>query len=180
MKYEYIPIPQKNKVKRVATLMFFLGLATFALGGVKVIPFRVVLQIASLVAFTSAIMLVGKFLLRAYGYRIEDFGEGDEFVVNEITRATCVTVCRLELSKLTAVKKWSDIPKEEKSGRSYSYNYSPDPFSEDTYILEFFESNYDITGTVIRVRILPDEKLVSLLEGYVIPISERQGEEDNK
>ena len=164
MKYEYIPIPQKNKVKRVATLMFFLGLATFALGGVKVIPFRVVLQIASLVAFTSAIMLVGKFLLRAYGYRIEDFGEGDEFVVNEITRATCVTVCRLELSKLASVKKWDELSKEERGKKCY--NYSPDPYADGTYLLEFTESELDPSGEKIRIRILPDATLLTMLEGY--------------
>ncbi len=164
MKYEYIPMPKKNKVKHVATLLFFLGLAMFLVGGVKLIPFRVVFQMASLVAFTAAIMLVGRFLLRAYGYRIEDFGEGDEFVVNEITRATCVCVCRLELSKLTAVKKWDELSKDER-GKKF-YNYSPDPYADGTYLLEFVESSYAPNSDPIRVRILPDDKLLSLLEEY--------------
>ena len=164
MKYEYIPVPKKNKVKRVATLLFFLGLAMFVVGGVKVIPFRVVFQIAALVAFTSAIMLVGRFLLRAYGYRIEDFGEGDEFVVNEITRSTCVTVCRLELSKLTAIKKWDELSKEER-GKKF-YNYSPDPYADGTYLLEFADSAYETDCEPIRVRVLPDDKLIPILIEY--------------
>lgn len=164
MKYQYIPTPKKNKIKKLATALFFAGLVLFVLGGVKMIPFRVVLQTASVAAFTSAILLVGRFLLRAYGYRIEDLGEGDEFLVDEITRSTCVNVCRLELSKLVGVKEWDKLTKEEK-GIKY-YNYSPDPWGDGTYLLEFYESEFDNTDEKIRVRVMPDEKLLALLKEY--------------
>ena len=65
MNYEYIPIPKKNKTKKRATTLFFLGLICFVLGGVNIIPFRSVFQVASFALITVAIILVGKHLLRA-------------------------------------------------------------------------------------------------------------------
>ena len=97
MKFEYIPVPKSNKTKKIATCFFFAGLILFVLGGVKMIPFSSVIQFAAVVAFTTSILLVGRFLLRSYAYRIEDMGEGDELFVDEITRKARFSVCRLEM-----------------------------------------------------------------------------------
>ena len=125
------------------------------------IPFRSVLQFASMAAFTVSILLVGRFLLRSYAYRIEDVGEGDEFFADEITRRSRYSVCRLEMKKLVGVYPYKDMSKEERSKKHY--NYCPDAFSNDSYILEFIDSAYDVTSERIRVRIQPDKKLLELL-----------------
>ena len=160
MKYEFIPTPQTNKTKQLATWLFIFGIILFIAGGIKVIPFHFILQLASLASLTASIMLMGRFLLRAYSYRIEDMGEGDEFFIDEITRRTRYTVCRIELSKLVSLCKWEEYSKEERAKKRY--NYCPDAFGDGSYVLEFIDSAYDITAERIRVRITPDEKLISI------------------
>ena len=161
MKFEYIPVPKSNKTKKIATCFFFGGLILFVLGGVKMIPYNSVIQFAAVASFTTSILLVGRFLLRSYAYRIEDMGEGDELFVDEITRKARFSVCRLEMKKLVAIYDRKTLSKEEKSKKHY--NYCPDAFASDSYILEFVDSSYDITAERIRVRIQPDEKLLAML-----------------
>ena len=171
MKHEFIPTPSTNKTKRLATSLFFGGVILFVVGGIKLIPFRSVIQILSLAALTASIMLIGRFLLRAYAYRIEDAGEGDELFVDEITRSSRYTVCRMELSKLVRVTKWEDYSKEERGKKRY--NYSPDAFGEGSYVLEFIDSAYDVTAERIRVRITPNNTLLEIFENAIKNNTER-------
>ena len=175
MKYEYFPTPKNNKTKKMATSFFFLGLILFVLGGLKLIPFRSVIQLAAVASFVVSIMLVSRFLLRYYAYRVEDMGEGDEFFVDEITRRTRFSVCRLEMAKLIGVRRLSDVPNEEKNKKRY--NYCADAFTKDAYMLEFIDSKYDVTSENIRVIIQPDEKLLGILEAAVRANSEAEHED---
>ena len=161
MKYEYIPVPRSNKTKKMATSFFFGGIILFVAGGVKMIPFRSALQLAAIAAFTMSILLVGRFLLRSYAYRIEDFGDGDEFVVDEITRRTRYSVCRLEMRKLAAIYKRSELSKSERDKKHF--NYCPDAFAEDSYLLDFIDDENDPSSPPIRIRIQPDERLIEIL-----------------
>ena len=175
MKFEYIPVPKSNKTKKIDTCFFVAGLILFVLGGVKMIPFSSVIQFAAVAAFTTSILLVGRFLLRSYAYRIEDMGEGDELFVDEITRKARFSVCRLEMKKLVAVYDRKTLSKEEKSKRHY--NYCPDAFANDSYILEFINSEYDISSERIRIRIQPNEKMLEILNAAIAAnkeISEEQ------
>ena len=174
MKYEFIPTPQNNRTKRLATWLFICGIILFIAGGVKIIPFRFILQLVALATLTASIMLMGRFLLRAYAYRIEDMGEGDELFVDEITRRSRYTVCRMELSKLVSVRKWEEYSKEERAKKRYSY--CPDAFGDGSYVLEFSDSAYDITAERIRVRIAPDEKLLSILNESIARNSQNTDE----
>ena len=174
MKYEYIPTPQNNKTKRLATWLFICGAILFAASGIKIIPFRFIPQILALCSLTASIMLMGRFLLRAYAYRIEDMGEGDELMVDEITKNMRYTVCRLELKKLVKLTKWEEYPKDERGKKRY--NYSPDAFGDGTYVLEFIDSAYDVTAERIRIRILPDEKLTALFEESIAQNSQNTEE----
>ena len=176
MKYEYSPEPKSSKTRKIATSFFFGGIILFVAGGVKMIPFRSLLQFAAMASFTVSILLVGRFLLRTYAYRIEDMGEGDEFIVDEITRGGRYSVCRLELTKLCSVRKRSELSKEEQGKKHY--NYCPDAFASDSYVLEFIESSYDITAERIRVRIQPDEKLLSMLTDAAKANAEAQNENE--
>lgn len=171
MKYEYIPIPKSNRMKKIAIALFFGGLITVIVGAINVIPFRGAIQFCGVVLMTMSIMVMVKCVLKAYRYRIEDLGEGDELLVDEITRNACVTVCRLELSKLKSVKKWEECGKELRSKRRYSY--CPDVLESGTYLIEFHESNYDNTAETIRIRLSPDEKLISIFNAYTAKNAEK-------
>ena len=174
MKYEYIPVPKKNKMKKISISLFLSGLIVFIIGGIEAIPFRVGLQLGSAILLVASIAVVVKYALKAYRYRIDDCGDGDEFFIDEITRSACFTVCRLELSKLVAVKKWSECDKELRSKKRYSY--CPDILGDDTYLLEFFESKYDNSDKIIRIRLTPDEKLVSILTDVAAKNAEKQSD----
>ena len=175
MKFEYIPVPKSNKTKKIATCFFFGGLVLFVIGGVKMIPYNSVIQFAAVASFTTSILLVGRFLLRSYAYRIEDMGEGDELFVDEITRKARFSVCRLEMKKLVAVYDRKTLSKEEKSKKHY--NYCPDAFAEDSYILEFLNSEYDISSERIRIRVQPDEKMLEILNAALEANREKSDEE---
>ena len=162
MKYEYIPIPKNNKTKKTATIFFFVGAVLFVAGGLKMIPFRSLLQLAAIASFTTSIMLVARFLLRSYAYRIEDMGEGDELFVDEITRKTRYSVCRLEMRKLVGVYKMSELSSEERGKKRY--NYCPDAFTSEAYLLEFVNSDFDNTSERIRISVQPDDRLLEILD----------------
>lgn len=160
MKYEYVPFSKNSKTKKMALSFFFGGLILFVIGGIKAIPFRSVIQLASIASLTVSILLVGRFMLRAYAYIVKDFGEGDELVIDEIMRKSRCSVCRLELKKLTAVRRLSELPNDEKKKKRY--NYCPDAFASDAYALDFVDGNYDTSTETIRIVLQPDKKLVSI------------------
>lgn len=165
MKYEHIPVPKRSKIKWVSALFLIGGIIVTLVGGISLIPYRSIVQIGGIVLLAVSIMIMAKYATKGYRYRIEDLGEGDEFLVDELTRTSNVTVCRLELSKLISVKAWKDCDKELRSKKRYSY--CPDILGEGTYLLEFEGSGYDNTDKIIRIRLTPDERLVSIFTEWV-------------
>lgn len=165
MKYEHIPVPKRSKIKWVSALFLIGGIIVTLVGGINLIPYRSIVQIGGIVLLAVSIMIMAKYATKGYRYRIEDIGEGDEFFVDELTRTSNVTVCRLELSKLISVKAWKDCDKELRGKKRYSY--CPDILGEGTYLLEFEGSGYDNTDKIIRIRLTPDERLVSIFTEWV-------------
>ena len=151
--YEYIPNPKKKKAKVLGTVLFFLSLVLFAMSGFKAFAYTGVLQTVSIAMMSAAILIMGRYLLKSYLYRIEENGD---FVVEEISRTMCYAVCRLELSKLTDLRPWS---KEAKPKKVKLYNYCVDLAPADSYRLTFLDGE-----ETIYIRFSPDEKMLSLLQ----------------
>lgn len=173
--YEYIPNPPKKKAKTVGMTLFFLSLAVFLVSGIAGVAYPAILQMIAVVMMTAAILLVGKYLTRAYRYRVEKTNGEYEFIVDEISKASMVTVCRLELLKLSAVEAWTKGYKPPKGAKIY--NYCVDIAPRDSYLLTFLDGAFSMNGEKIYVRICPDEKLTEILEGF---LAENKGGAENE
>ena len=149
-------------MKKLVISLFFFGLILFVIGGLKAISFRSIIQAISIIPFVLSIMLASRYLIKAYSYRIEDEGEGLELFVDEITRSSVYTVCRLELKKLLSVTPLKDCAKEDK--RKRRYDYRADPFEKDSYILEFSDGTYDASPEKIRIILSNNKEMLKILE----------------
>ncbi len=149
--YEYIP--KTKKAKTVGSVLFFLALALFAASGFPIFAYRGVLQFISIVLLTVAILLLGK---KQYIYRIEE----TDFVVEELSRSSRVTVCRLETAKLLTIQPWKKAPKGVRI-----YNYCVDIAPENAYLLTFEDGAFAPYCKEICIRFQPDEKMIALLGG---------------
>ena len=162
MKYNYIPTNKSTKMKKLVLSLFFIGLILFIIGGLKVISFKGIIQAISVIPFIIAIMLASRYLIRVHSYRIEDVGEGLELFVDEITRSSAYTVCRLELKKLLLVTSLKDYPKDDRKKRRYDYR--ADLFEKDSYVLEFLNGTYDASSEKIRIILSLNEEMLGILK----------------
>ena len=162
MKFRYLPTQKNNKTKKLVLSLFFFGLLLFLLGGLKAISFKSIIQAISIIPFIASIVLASRYLIKAYAYRIEDDGDGLELFVDEITRSSVYTVCRLELKKLLSVTPLKEYSKEDKKKRRYDYR--GDLFEKDAYILEFRDGTYDASPDKIRLILSKNDEMIKILE----------------
>ncbi len=163
--YEYIPNPKTKKAKVLGTVLFFLSLAVFFLSGFKGLAYPAVLQLCAIVMMTAAILIIGKYLTHSFLYRVEETDGVWEFAVDELTRSSRVTVCRLELAKLVrveAVTKGFRFPK-----RAKVYNYCVDIAPTDSYLLTFSDGAFSFDDKEILVRLSPDARLLEIFSSFI-------------
>ena len=157
MTYEYMPTQKNQWMKPLCMGLFFGALVLFGASGLKdMIEMPWILPFLSIAMMTVAILLMGRFLLRYYLYRIEETEGGVEFTVTEITRRGGTTVCRLALSQLLATKLWCEENKPPRGKKIY--NYCVDARPVDSYLLEFADGE-----DRIYIRFSPDEKMLEIL-----------------
>ena len=158
MSYEYMPAPKNQWVKTLCIGLFFGALVLFLTSGFEgVIAMPWILQTLSVIMMVTSILLMGKYLMKYYLYRIEEVDDGVDFTVTEITRRGGVTVCRLALSQLTSVTEWSKENRPPRGKRIY--NYCADARPVTSCLLTFADGN-----DVIYVRFSPDEKMMEILQ----------------
>ena len=148
--YEYVPKSDKKTEK----LIFFgmLGLATLFYVG-SIVPnmlFPALLQLIAFSLLTVAIVVISKFMICRYVYRIEpreateNLGEGYDFVIVQYSGKHVSTVCRCDLSSIVSM---THVTKENKRELSTShkgksvYRYVADLRADNVYFLEV--SQYD-------------------------------------
>lgn len=163
--YEYIPNPPKKKAKTVGMTLFILSLVIFFVSGIEGVAYPAILQTVAVVIMTAAILLVGKYLTRAYRYRVEKTNGEYELIVDEISKTSMVTVCRLELQKLCKVEAWKKGYKPPKGVKIYDYCVDIAP--TDSYLLTFLDGAFSMNGEKIYVRLSPDERLTEILETFL-------------
>ncbi len=163
--YEYIPNPKTKKAKVIGTVLFLSSLALFAASGIPVFAYRGVLQFVSIALLTASILLIGRFAMKAFVYRIDQADGVWELTVDELSRTSRVTVCRLELAKLQKVEVWKKGTKAPKGTRVY--NYCVDIAPENTCLLVFSDGAYAPYDKKICIRLQPDDKMTEILSSFV-------------
>lgn len=163
--YEYIPNPKTKKAKVLGTVLFFLSLAVFFVSGFRGLAYPFVLQFCAVVLMTAAILIIGKYLTHSFLYRVEEVDGVWELAVDELTRASRVTVCRLELTKLLRVEpitKDFRLPKGAKV-----YNYCVDLCPTDSYLLTFSDGAFAFDNRELLVRLSPDTRLLEIFSSFL-------------
>ncbi len=158
--YEYIPEGKRAGMKGLCMALFAAAIVLFMTSGLEFMPYPSLMQSVSVIMIAVAIMLMGRYLLRHYLYRIADDGEGPDFMVDELSRRGRYTVCRLGLSHLIMAEPWSENNKPRGSAKVYNYCVEMRP--KDSWLL-VFEDGEDR----IYIRLSPDEKLISYFRDAV-------------
>jgi len=153
--YEYMPQGSRGKLKGLCMGMFAGAIALFFASGIEGILYPAVMQMISVLIIAFTIMLMGRYLLRHYLYRVADDGEGMDFVVDEISRRGRYTVCRLALKQLVSAAEWSDDKKPGKGTKVYNYCVDVKPVG--SWLLDFVDGEDHIF-----IRLSPDDKLKSI------------------
>lgn len=159
MTYEYMPKANNKGLKAICTGLFFGAVVLFGASGMMgdVIKMPWLMQFISICMLTVSILLMGRYLLRYYLYRVEEVDGGVDFTVDEITRRGRVTVCRLGLSDLVSIKEWNDENKPPRGKKIY--NYCVDARPAASWVAEFADGE-----DRIYIRFSPDGKMLTILE----------------
>lgn len=158
MTYEYMPTPKNQWIKTLCMGLFFGALVLFGASGLKdVIRMPWLLQFLAICMMTVSILLMGRYLLRYYLYRVEEVDGDVDFTVTEITRRGGTTVCRMGLSQLRSVKEWNEENKPPRGKKIYHYCVDARPVG--SCLLEFADGE-----DAIYIRFSPDEKMVEILK----------------
>ena len=157
--YEYFPKGPKKREFAVLTGLLGGGFFVFGFSKIPNLPFPGMLQLLSVIMMTGAVIVLTRYLLRDFCYRI-DLSEGSgapDFTVTEYCGKRISVVCRISLNDVVEVrpitaKEGRSLAKERKGRRVYDYTCLMDP--ENLYLLTIRDGEdlYD-------VRIVADAEL---------------------
>jgi hypothetical protein len=167
--YEYMPNGSRGKLKGLCMGMFAGAIALFFASGIEGILYPAVMQLISVMIITVTIMLMGRYLLRHYLYRVADDGEGLDFLVDEISRRGRYTVCRLAMSQLVSAVEWSDETKPAKDVKIYNYCVDVKPVG--SWVLDFVDGEDHIF-----IRLSPDDRLKEIFAEAVARNTQEVGQ----
>ena len=147
-------------------LSLFLGLSLFGFSQIKSIPFPVIYQLLGLVSLTAFIILVSRYMMRRYVYRVEPRSDGTpseapDFVVTEYYGRRVSVVCRVSVAAIEEIlpitrENRKEI-KEKQNGRLF-YDYTADLYSQNRYLVTVTDGEHRFCA-----RILADEELLKWL-----------------
>ena len=166
---QYIPAAKTNRAKKMATAIFAASLVLFAVSGIKVIPYRSILQLFSFALMTAAIMVCVRYLFRSYCYRVEESDDGYDFLVLELSKSGAQTVCRLSMDALLAVEPLTrELAAEKKAQKHLKiYNYCVDIAPKDVLLLTCADSAYMPGDDPICLKIQSDADFQAFLSSFV-------------
>lgn len=165
--YEYNPGLTKKRERLISVILLLLGVALFAFSQIKGIPFPVIYQLLALAALTAFIILLSRYLMRRYTYRVmprSHTGDGmpPDFVVTEYYGRRVTVVCRVsvnDVEEIIPITKENRREWKANQGGRFFYDYTSDLFSKNRFIIVVTDGEHRFTA-----RILADETLLNLLK----------------
>ena len=162
--YEYFPKEPKKKEQMLLFGFLIGGSFLYGISQIPNLPFPAILQVVSFFLFTGAVIVLSRYLLRNYAYRIEPREGFDvcDLTVTEYCGKRISVVCRISLSDVIAVRHVTvqearSIARLQKGKTVYDYTCRISP--ENLYLLTVRngEETYDL-------RIVADDGLVAFLQ----------------
>ena len=160
--YEITPKKTNKAALYTASIMIITAFLAMLFTTIPNLPYRSVMQLASVLILGIALMILGRYVYRTYSYAVIQTDEGKlDFTVTEIKRRSSITVCRIGLSGIEKVVKVTKENKKstnsERAGRKV-FNYCVDMSPAEQYYI-FCEE----CGESLLIKLSPDEPLFELL-----------------
>ncbi len=164
--YDITPQRTNKAAPYTSAAMFITAFAAMLFSGISWLPYRSVMQLASLVILAFAILILIRYVLTGYIYSIVSADEGKyDLTVTEARRKSRITVCRISLSR---IKKTVKINAENKKTvqemtKGYKvFNYCVD-MSPAEYCCVFAEE----CGEKLVIKLNYDKRLFDILSQSV-------------
>ena len=147
--YEHIPCKTNKKAHYVIIILFaaaaLLLLLSYLLEGM---PFLWMIQLVAIVFLMAAVLIVTRYISKAYIYRIEESDRGRDLTVTEANSMgkRRITVCRISLSGIsecTVIGSKDNTLKEVRKKTPRFYDYRADILPERSILLIATEGGED-------------------------------------
>ncbi len=179
--YEVIPKRTNKAAEYVSFIMIITAFLAMLFTTLPTLPYRSLMQLASLVLLGVALMLLGRYVYKTYAYAIIQTDDGKlDLTVTEVKRRSRITVCRIGLDGVEKIVKVTKENKKateaERTGRkvfSYCVEMSP---AEQYYIFSVE------CGEPLLIKLSADEKLFELIsenikDGQTVTDEKQEGAE---
>ena len=166
--YEYTPQRKKTREIMTALMIFGVGIVIYYLSQIPGVRYPVFYQMGTLVLAAISVLIVGRYVMRNYTYRIEprdnDPAARDLVIVEHYGRRD-TTVCRIGLEEIRrVVRPGKNNRKELAAGQKGNrvYRYTAEFSAPDLCVVEARAEECS-TGESVFLRICADEALFDLL-----------------
>lgn len=163
--YEYAPKPKRTKEKWILVLSLLFGSVSFAFSLFEWMLYPVLCQLAAVAFFTVSVVMLSRYLLRDYIYRVEPRGWDEEgpldLTVTEIYGKRRTVVCRIALSDIREAIRITDGNREELSQKrkgARSFVYTPEMGDANAILVTAADGD-----DLYFVKICADEELLSAI-----------------
>lgn len=178
---EYIPKKQGARAAYVSLALILIGCVLLGIG--SVLFYQWAFQGTAVMLIVLALMLLTRYRMHTYVYRVEvreeDDSDGYEetastatLFVEEVNRRGTNTVCQ---AKLAGLKEIIEVTRENKAGirhreigrENRAFYYLPDIWMKNTVVLVFDGEIVYGAGNEGFVHIAPDETFLACLRRYL-------------
>lgn len=160
--YEIIPQRTNKAATYTSAVMLITAFAAMFFSGISWLPYRSIMQLASLVILAFAILILIRYVLTRYIYCVIPTDGGDfDLTVTEAKRKSRITVCRISLSGIERVtvinsEKKKTLPEMTKGYKVFNYCVDIAP---ERYCCVFAEE----CGEKLVLKLSYDEQLFAIL-----------------
>ncbi len=101
--YEYRPAYSKKKEKKYCLVLTLAAVVLLALSQIPQMPLPALWQTVAVAMLAVAILLLSRYVLRGYAYRIEESEQGRDLVILMQTGKRTRVVCRISVAYIDEV-----------------------------------------------------------------------------
>ncbi len=164
--YEYAPTFKKRREKITLLLCLCLSVAMFAMAQIPRMLFPVLLKLLGIGMLFASLMVLTRYLMRRYVYRIEEKEGAEEetpydFVITEYYGNHRSVVCRISVDEIlgaTHINRQTEKEFSSKRRGKRVYAYTDLLVPENGYVLDVCHEDEQFF-----VRVLADKQLLELL-----------------
>lgn len=163
--YEYAPKPKRTREKLILVLSLLFGSLSFVFSLFEWMLYPAICQLAAVAFFTVSVVMLSRYLLRDYIYRVAPRGldgEGPlDLTVTEIYGKRRTVVCRIALSDIREAVRITDENRDELSKKrkgARSFVYTPEMSDANAVLIEAADGD-----SLYFVKICADEGLFSAI-----------------